>query len=24
LSEGNPQQLDTIPLELPESLPSLD
>jgi hypothetical protein len=24
LSEGNPQQLDTIPLSLPESLPSLD
>lgn len=24
LSEGNPQQLDTIPLVLPESLPSLD
>jgi hypothetical protein len=24
LSEGNPQQLDTIPLQLPESLPSLD
>ena len=24
LSEGNPKQLDTIPLELPESLPSLD
>ena len=24
LSEGNPQQLDTIPLTLPESLPSLD
>jgi hypothetical protein len=24
LSEGNPQQLDTIPLALPESLPSLD
>ena len=24
LSEGNPQQLDTIPLELPESLPSID
>jgi hypothetical protein len=24
LSEGNPQQLDTIPLKLPESLPSLD
>ena len=24
LSEGNPQQLDTSPLELPESLPSLD
>ena len=24
LSEGNPQQLDTIPIELPESLPSLD
>ena len=24
LSEGNPQQLDTIHLELPESLPSLD
>lgn len=24
LSEGNPKQLDTIPLVLPESLPSLD
>mgnify|MGYP006198113923 CR=1 FL=1 len=24
LSEGNPQQLDTIPLVLPESLPSQD
>jgi hypothetical protein len=24
LSEGNPKQLDTIPLALPESLPSLD
>ena len=24
LSEGNPQQLDTIPLTLPENLPSLD
>jgi hypothetical protein len=24
LSEGNPQQLDTIPLKLPESLPTLD
>ncbi len=24
LSEGNPQQLDTIPLALPENLPSLD
>jgi len=24
LSEGNPQQLDTIPLALPESLPSID
>ncbi|MFM6994970.1 MAG: hypothetical protein ACKOWO_07650 [Sediminibacterium sp.] len=24
LSEGNPKQLDTIPLTLPESLPSLD
>jgi len=24
LSEGNPQQLDTIPLQLPDSLPSLD
>jgi len=24
LSEGNPKQLDTIPLQLPESLPSLD
>ena len=24
LSEGNPQQLDTIPLQFPESLPSLD
>ncbi|MFM7721146.1 MAG: hypothetical protein ACKO52_08390 [Sediminibacterium sp.] len=24
LSEGNPKQLDTIPLELPESLTSLD
>ena len=24
LSEGNPQQLDTIPLTLPESLPTLD
>ena len=24
LSEGNPQQLDTLPLTLPESLPSLD
>ena len=24
LSEGNPQQLDTVPLTLPESLPSLD
>jgi len=24
LSEGNPQQLDTIPLTLPESLPSVD
>ena len=24
LSEGNPQQLETIPLKLPESLPSLD
>jgi hypothetical protein len=24
LSEGNPQQLDTIPLALPESLPSFD
>ena len=24
LSEGNPQQLDTIPLTLPESLPSLE
>ena len=24
LSEGNPQQLDTIPLTLPESLPSSD
>jgi hypothetical protein len=24
LSEGNPQQLDTIPLQLPESIPSLD
>ena len=24
LSEGNPQQLDTIPLTLPVSLPSLD
>lgn len=24
LSDGNPKQLDTIPLELPESLPSLD
>jgi len=24
LSEGNPKQLDTIPLKLPESLPSND
>ena len=24
LSEGNPHQLDTIPITLPESLPSLD